>query len=259
MTQHTRRTRIGIEVAVDSVDDALKAQGAGATRLELCTSLVQGGLTPSAGLVTATVRRVELPVFVLVRPREGDFLYTASEIDVMLRDVEAARAAGAHGIVSGALNANGTIDEDGVRALQDAASPLPFTFHRAVDFSRDVEEAVDRLAALGVQRVLTSGGAENALQGRHILKRIVERSAAHLQVLAGGGIRAANALEILNATGVREIHLGPRRAAVSGMRHRASAPRVTKGSDANIFEWGTLDDDEVRRTADVTQHAGVAP
>ncbi len=255
MTQDTPDTPIYIEVAVDSVDDAMRAVDAGATRLELCASLSEGGLTPSAGLIDATLRRVDMPVFVIVRPRPGDFLYSASEIDVMLRDVETARTAGAHGIVSGALNANGTIDEDGVRALLHAANPLPFTFHRAVDFSRNVDEAADRLAALGVQRMLTSGGALSAADGSAAIARMVQRLGKHLMVMAGGGIRSSNVKQILRDTGVRDVHLGPRRTQESVMHHRAQAPRVSRAMDADQFSWSTLDDAEVCRTVDAVRSA----
>lgn len=251
-------TLISVEIAVDSINDALLAAEAGATRLELCSSLSEGGLTPSAGLIAATLRRVDLPVFVIVRPRSGDFLYSASEIDVMLRDVETARAAGAHGIVSGALNANGTVDEDGVRALLDAANPLPFTFHRAIDFARDVDESVDRLAALGVHRVLTSGGAVSASEGTAAITRMVERLGKHLVVIAGGGVRASNVDQMLRLTGVSEVHLGPRRTCESAMRHRTSAggPRLSRGADADQFSWSVLDDAEVRRTVDTVRAFG---
>ncbi|MCC7324914.1 MAG: copper homeostasis protein CutC, partial [Gemmatimonadaceae bacterium] len=125
-----------VEACVDSVQGAIAAEHAGAGRLELCANLVEGGTTPSGGMMRAVLRCVGIPVFAIVRPRGGDFLYDAADIEVMLRDIEFAKSCDIHGIVSGALNPNGTIDEDGTSALLEAAHPLPFTFHRAFDVTR---------------------------------------------------------------------------------------------------------------------------
>jgi copper homeostasis protein len=155
-----------IEACVDAIDAALEAASGGAGRLELCGELLQGGVTPSAGLIGAVRDRVKIPLFVLIRPRTGDFLYSADERDVMLRDVALAKALGADGVVIGALAANGDVDIATTRALLDAARPMQVTFHRAFDFARDQDVATEALLNLGVDRVLTSGGAPSALEGR---------------------------------------------------------------------------------------------
>lgn len=228
-----------IEAAVDSVADAMAAEEAGVSRIELCANLDVGGTTPSAGLIRATLRRVDIPVFVMIRPRAGDFLYSAEEIEVMLRDIEVAKHAGAQGIVSGALHANGVIDEEGTEALLEAAAPLPFTFHKAFDATRDLLESADAIVALGVSRVLTSGGAPTAMEGASRLKQLVERTSGRMAILAGGGVRSDHAARLARESGVRELHLGPRRL-VTSPAHRT--PGWTGASD-----WTAADVDAIRQ------------
>jgi copper homeostasis protein len=196
-----------VEVAVDGVAGALAAVAAGAHRLEACACLERGGVTPSAGMVAALTANVTVPVFAMVRPRGGDFRFDRFELDAMLRDVEALRAAGASGIVTGVLHADGTIDRERMRALCDAAAPLPVTCHRAFDLCADLERELDVLCALGVARVLTSGGAASAVAGAATLARLVRRAGDRIAVMAGAGVRDTNVRELVAATGVREVHL----------------------------------------------------
>jgi copper homeostasis protein len=226
-----------IEVAVDTVPDAILAAASGAGRIELCANLAEGGTTPSAGAMRAAVARVEVPVFVMVRPRGGDFLYNAVEIDVMLRDIELAKQCGVHGIVSGALQPNGTIDEEGTEALIEAAAPLPFTFHRAFDQARNLNEALDTCLGLGVTRVLTSGGRATAMEGAGVLRELVRRTGGRLTVLAGGGVRAGHIPTLVAQAGVHELHLGPRQAMASQMK--------SAGSVGAWREWQGLNAEEV--------------
>jgi copper homeostasis protein len=234
-----------IEACIDSIGDALDAQAAGARRVELCADLTEGGTTPSVGLIRAVVAHVDIPVFVMIRPRGGDFLYSAGEIDVMLRDIEAARASGAHGIVSGALHANGTIDQEGTEALLEAAAPLPFTFHRAFDMTRDLDESLDVLMAIGASRVLTSGGAATALAGVPVLSRLCIRAGDRLVIIAGGGVRSPHIAAIAQETGVREFHIGARKLVQTRMRYRPSAPRVNKQASIEEGEWFETDSAEL--------------
>lgn len=235
------RPRVLIEACIDSTADAAAAERAGAGRLELCGGLLEGGTTPSLGLVRAVVARAGVPVVAMIRPRGGDFLYSAGEIEVMLRDIEAAKAAGVHGIAGGALHANGAVDEDGTEALLEAAAPLPFTFHRAFDMTRDLDEALDACLALGIARVLTSGGSATALAGAAVIGRLVDKAGARLTVIAAGGVRADHIRRLVEATGVREVHLGPRREATSNMRHRSHAIAVRKVPGVSEFTWMEAD------------------
>jgi copper homeostasis protein len=212
--------RIVVEVAVDAVAGARAAAAAGADRLELCASLVEGGLTPSRGAIDAVRAAVTLPVFAMVRPRAGDFAYDAGEFDVMLRDVAHLRAAGAAGIVTGVLRPDGHVDGERLRALVAAAGPLPVTFHRAFDLCADPAEALEVLVAAGVTRVLTSGQAASASAGAEAIARHVAQAGDRLAVMAGAGVRPENVRELVVRTGVREVHLSATMWRPGAMRFR---------------------------------------
>lgn len=195
-----------VEAAVDTLESAIAAERSGADRVELCASLDDGGTTPAAGLIRVTKMRIQIPVFVLIRPRGGGFVYSAGEIEVMKRDVEFARSAGAAGIVTGALDDKGRVELSTTRALIEAADGLPVTFHRAFDAASDLSAALEMLIDAGVRRVLTSGGANTALEGAHTIARLVDQSNGRIIIVAGGGIRDHNVREVIARTGVPEIH-----------------------------------------------------
>jgi len=199
-------TPVLFESCVDSLQAAVASERGGAGRIELCARLDVAGLTPSLDLVRGCAGAVTIPVFVMVRPRAGDFVYTSGDIDAMVRSIGAAAAAGARGIVTGALGRDATVDADAMRRLIAAARPLPVTFHRAIDATRDRDEALDALIALGVDRVLTSGGAPTALEGADAIARLVARAGGRMTIIAGGSVRAGNVREIVRRTGVREVH-----------------------------------------------------
>lgn len=213
-----------IEACVDALDAALAAESGGASRVELCANLAQGGVTPSAGLIAAVVNALRIPVFVLIRPRTGDFLYSAAELDVMRRDIEIALSLGASGIVLGALDSAGDVDAPAMRALVASARPLPVTFHRAFDYARDQEAALQALVEIGVERVLTSGGAASALQGADRLAALRALAANRIVILAGGAITPENVRDVVARSGVTEVHLRGAEPVASAMKHR---PRVT--------------------------------
>lgn len=216
----TGRPSVLVEACVDALDAALEAARGGADRLELCGELLQGGVTPSAGLIGAVWEEIDIPLFVLIRPRTGDFLYSAGEIDVMHRDIALAKSLDADGVVLGALTADGAVDVAIMRMMIEAARPMRVTFHRAFDFVRDQDAALELLIELGVDRVLTSGGAPTALEGAPALARLVERAGDRLTVLAGGSIDASNVAEVVRRSGVREVHLRGAEPVESAMRHR---------------------------------------
>ncbi len=186
-----------IEAAVESLDAVLAAAAGGANRIELCTDLAHGGTTPDLTLLPV---QLPIPVFVLVRPRAGDFVYTDAEHRTMLEQISRAKSAGAHGIVTGDLSLDRTRD------LIAAARPLPVTFHRAFDVFPDRSEALERLISLGVDRVLTSGGAPTAPQGAEQIRRLVIQAKRRIAILPGGGIDAHNVARLVKETGVQEVH-----------------------------------------------------
>jgi copper homeostasis protein len=232
-----------IEVCVETLPEAIQAAEAGASRLEVCACMSESGTTPSTGLVSAIIERLKIPAFVMIRPRGGDFVYDESEVDVMLRDIDAMKRVGAHGIVSGALESSGQIDCEVTKALREAAAPLPFTFHRAFDLAPELESALEELKKLGVNRVLTSGGASSAIVGADAIARLQRRGGSAVTMLAGGGVRAPHAVELVRASGVNEVHARPtrRRPALS------TTPRdIRFGSNTLVSTRTELDPEAVR-------------
>jgi len=219
---------IQIEACVDTVESATQAQAGGAARVELCAALGEGGTTPSLGTIAVARERLKIGLFVLIRPRGGDFRYTPDEYETMTRDVAAAKSAGADGLVFGALTADGEVDRAGMSRLLDAARPLPVTFHRAFDAARNLDEALEVLLGLGVDRVLTSGGEATAGAGIPTLARLVRQAGAGLTILAGGGVDESNALRIVRETGVRELHLRGTHPQASTMTYRNPRPVLGK-------------------------------
>lgn len=217
------RKRARVEVCVDSLASALAARDGGADRVELCDNLLEGGTTPSAAMVEICAERLDIPVFVIIRPRGGDFLYSPDELEVMRRDIVHARRLGAAGVVLGILTAAGTVDVPRTRALIDVARPLSVTFHRAFDAARDADAALDALLETGADRVLTSGGAATAEEGIGTIGKLVARAGGRLAVMAGGGVREDNVERIVRETGVSEVHFRAAVQSPSAMHHRNPA------------------------------------
>lgn len=236
-----------VEACVDAIDAAIEAELGGAGRIELCGELLQGGVTPSAGLIGAVWEHIDAPLLVLIRPRTGDFLYSADELDVMTRDIALAKSLDVDGMVLGALTANGDVDVATVRALIDAARPMQVTFHRAFDFVRDQDAALDALLALDVNRVLTSGGAATALEGAPSLARLVKRAGDDLIVVAAGSITPANVGEIVRRSGVREVHVRAAERVESAMRHRRAGMTLARSQPSNDYERTMTRADEIRK------------
>ena len=195
-----------VEIACGNLESVINAHNAGADRIELCVALELGGLTPSFGLIKKAISIFKRDVFVLIRPREGYFIYSDEELELMLDDIHLVKEMGVGGIVSGALLSNNKIDIERTKLLIDASCHLPFTFHRAFDLIPDPISGMQSLEELGVKRILTSGQKENALAGKELLKTLTER-AKTISILAGAGINPTNVIEITTYTGVKEVHL----------------------------------------------------
>jgi len=195
-----------VEGCVEGLADAQAAARGGADRLELCADLSVGGTTPSAEVIRAVKARVFIPVFVMARPRGGSFVYDAGEVDATHRDIERVIAAGADGVVVGALTQSNEIDVPTLRGFVARAGGVPVTIHRAFDQTGDPSRALETLVDAGVQRVLTAGGQGTALEGLAVLRSLVEQAGDRIVVLAGGKVRGHNAGEIIARTGVRELH-----------------------------------------------------
>lgn len=202
---------VTFEVCTENVAGVRAAEAAGAHRVELCSALAEGGVTPSLGLFKEAKARAQLPIHVLIRPRGGDFVYTRGELEVILADIALFKEAGADALVFGALLKDGSLDLAGMTQLMAAADPLPVTFHRAFDVCREPFKVLEQLVALGVPRLLTSGQARDAPTGAKLLRALVEQAGDRLVVMAGGGVRAANAAKLVRDTGVTELHFSAQR------------------------------------------------
>ena len=210
--------RIVVEIAVHSVESAIAAEAGGADRVELFSNPVEGGVTPSEGLIAVVRDKLLRDLHVMIRPRGGDFHYSDLEFDVMLRDVNVAKRLGANGVVLGLVNIDGTVDIRRTRQLVEASGPLSITFHRAFDVSVNLEQALEDLITCGVDRALTSGGQASAAEGAKSIANLVRLAGNRIKIMAGGGIRPANIRQIVQETSVQEVHAGLRSVIPSPMR-----------------------------------------
>ena len=241
-------------MCVDSVASAVAAERGGAARVELCSSLIEGGVTPSAGLIEMTRAAVSIALHVMIRPRAGDFCYEPDEFETMRRDITVAKRLGANGVVFGILDANANVDIPRTRELVDLARPLVVTFHRAFDMTADLFRALDDVCAAGVDRVLTSGGEPTSLEGQETIAQLVRKSGGRIIVMPGSGIKPENARSLVDHTGVKEIHVGLRSAVASPMQHRN--PRVSMGAmEGREYQRYVVLEEQVRKLCSALRSA----
>jgi copper homeostasis protein len=208
---HSRALQPALELCVETLANAEIAARGGADRIEFCGELADGGITPSLGLLEQVVAAVAIPVHCMIRPRGGDFCYSPGELRAMERDIHLAKAAGARGVVLGILTRGGTVDVKATRHLVEIARPMPVTFHRAFDVTRDLDAALEDVIATGADIVLTSGGAERITEGIDVVVRLVERAGRRIAIMGGSGVRVHNAAALCEATGVSALHASLRR------------------------------------------------
>ncbi|MCB0060498.1 MAG: copper homeostasis protein CutC [Caldilineaceae bacterium] len=245
MTTNSQGSGFTVEICVDSVEGAMAAQVGGAQRVELCDNLVEGGTTPSSGMIALARQQITIGLNVIIRPRGGDFCYSELEFAVMQHDITQAKALGADGVVIGLLRPDGTIDTERTAILVALARPLPVTFHRAFDMTANADQALEDLIALGVDRVLTSGHEQTAVDGLEQIAALVKQANARIIVMPGGGITEENAALIVQQSGVREIHLSARSTVESRMTYRND--RVYMGLPGlPEFQRKTTDGNRVR-------------
>ncbi len=204
-----QRETFEIEICSNSVRSSIEAEKGGANRVELCDNLYEGGTTPSIGTLIQTKTQTNLDVFPIIRPRGGDFCYSEDEIQSMIYDIKMNKQAGADGFVIGCLNTDGTVDYDSNARLVEAAGGLPVTFHRAFDVCRDPFEALDVIEKLGIQRLLTSGQANKAIDGISLLAQLVKTSKV-VKIMSGSGIDENNIVKIAQATQAKAYHVSLR-------------------------------------------------
>jgi copper homeostasis protein len=234
-----------VEICVDSVESAIASASGGAERLELCSALSEGGITPSSGLIREVRAAVPIQLFVIIRPHGGNFVYSDFELDVMRKDILTVRALGVDGVVLGVLTRNDEIDQERTRELIQLARPLQVTFHRAFDVCRNMDRALEDVIACGADRILTSGGKTDAMSGLSVIAAFQQKAGPRIRIMAGGGIRASNVRSIVLHTGVGEVHtslnsnakIGGDGGGVEIHRLRSGfAPFVVRESDVRAFK-----------------------
>ena len=243
-----------VEACVDSVASSLAAERGGAHRLELCDALFDGGTTPSSGMIASCKAAVTIPVVVMIRPRGGGFVYSDEESDVMRRDIAHARELGADGVAIGALLPDGTVDLALVHSVVAAAGDMTVTFHRAFDFTPDLEAALESLADAGVQRILTSGGAPTAAEGATRIAGLVRQAGSRVTVIAGGGIRDDNVRTLVAASEVREVHVRLTRLARRGQFAAGRGLHLRKPLPEDETAWEETDEERVRGLVRLTRN-----
>lgn len=226
-----------LECATDSVESALAAARGGADRLELCSNLIIGGTTPTMALFDEVRSHSDIPLFILIRPRFGDFLYSDYEANVICREIEMFQKAGAQGVVIGSLNRDGSLNEEHMKRFVERAKDMSVTLHRAFDMSADPIATLEKAKALGVNTILTSGQAPSSLDGIDLYEKLLEKANGELTILAGGGIKAATIKTLLEKTSLTAFHMSGKIVVESEMQYRN--PVVSMGlpgiSEYNIW------------------------
>jgi len=197
-----------LEISVESLEAAMAAERGGADRIELCGNLSIGGITPATELLRAVRAQLRIPIFSMVRPRAGDFVYSTGEFAEMKRSIAGAKESGADGVVLGILTSDRRVDVARTRELVQSAKPLPVTYHRAFDEADDLRQALEDVIASGAKRILTSGGTKSALEGAAVLADLIEAAGERIFIVPGAGINAANIRQVAPRTKAREFHSG---------------------------------------------------
>jgi len=227
-----------LEMCVDSVESAIAAQQGGADRVELCANLLEGGTTPSAGMILLARQSLTIDLNVIIRPRGGDFCYSDIEFEVMQYDIERAKRLGANGVVIGILKPDGAVDLERTAALIASARPLSVTFHRAFDMSRDSFEALEALIHLGVDRILTSGQEASVLEGLELITELIQQAGDRIIIMPGGGITPRNIKKIISQSGAKEIHVASLVSVDSPMQYRNQ--QVFMGGELRAPEYSQM-------------------
>ena len=241
-----------LEMCVDSLDSAVTAARGGADRVELCSDLMEGGITPSSGLIQAVRAAIDIELYVMIRPRGGDALYSDNEIELMALDILEAKRLGCDGVVLGTLTADGQVDIARTEKLVKLASPMGVTFHRAIDMTPNLPKACKDVLATGAQRILTSGGKQTARLGVEQIAQMVEIARGKIAIMAGSGIDAHNVAKVARASGVTEFHASLRKRKDSPVTYRKDDVHMGNQKNAEFIRYQLLEEDvkALRRAVD---------
>jgi copper homeostasis protein len=234
-----------LEVCVDSLESAVDAQIAGADRIELCGNLGEGGTTPSFGTIVSVRNNLNIDLFVIIRPRGSDFLYTDPEFDIMRRDIDFCGEAGVNGVVLGLLLQDGNIDVERTSKLTEYSTPMKVTFHRAFDMCRDPVKGLEDIILTGAERVLTSGQKSDAQEGSALIKDLVKQADNRIIIMPGGGINDSNIISIARTTGANEFHLTGRKIINSEMFYRKSGISLGGALQSGEFSRKVADPENI--------------
>lgn len=235
-----------LEICADSVQSAVNAQRGGADRIELCTDLSSGGLTPSIATIELTRKYVNIPIHVLIRPRSGDFHYSNLEFETMKLDVERLKTLGVDGIVIGALNPEGEIDIRKTKELIELAKPLDITFHRAFDMTSDPFYSMDQLIDLGVNRILSSGQRQTAIEGCRVLSSLITKADDKIVIMPGGGVNIENINELYKHTHAKEYHTSAKSLFPSKMKYQNIDINLHSNGKGLENLFGNIQSDETK-------------
>lgn len=230
-----------LEICAADIDSVYAAARGGADRVELCCALSEGGLTPSVAMIEEALTVEGIKVNVLIRPRSGDFVYSESELRVMIRDIEICRKLGVNGVVFGALTPSGDVDMEACRRMAEAAKRMHKTFHRAFDMCRNPREAVKEIIALGCDKILTSGQEISAMKGAPLIGMLQAEFPA-ITFIAAGGVNQDNVAEIIDSTGIREIHASAKMQIESAMKFRRDKVSMGKNDVDEYMRMSTSED-----------------
>ncbi len=240
---------ITMEVCCYNLESAVYAKAAGADRIELCANRYQGGTTPSYGMLEVVRQNVDLPIFAMIRPRGGDFLYSKEELEVMFHDIQMAKELKMEGVVMGVLQKDGQVDIEVMERLVAVARPMEVTFHRAFDLTPDPMKSLENIMSLGVDRILTSGHRSSAFEGVEVIRSLVEMSQGKLSVMPGAGINEDNVVSILEQTGAKEFHISASGSRPSKMQFHKDL--VQMGSEDGEYTVDIADERRIRKFRDI--------
>ena len=244
-------SEILIEACVTSAESAMNAEKGGALRVELCENLIEGGTTPSAGMITKTREHISIGLFVMIRPRGGDFCYSEIEFEIMKEDVKTAALLGADGVVAGILHPDGTIDVERMAELKALSGDMGFTCHRAFDMTADKFRALEDLISIGVDRILSSGGKNKAPEGISLIRQLIDRANGRIIIMPGSGVNEDTVSEIRKNSGAKEFHVTGRSLYPGRMKYRN--PDISMGGHAEVPEYDQIitDPEKIRRIVDM--------
>jgi len=248
-------TMLTLEICAGSVTSCIAAENGGASRIELCDNLLEGGTTPSYGTIALAREKVKIDLYPIIRPRGGDFLYSDIEFETMKRDVALCKQLGCNGVVIGILTAEGKVDKARCKELVDLAWPMGVTFHRAFDMTDNPFEALEDIISIGCERILTSGCRNTAMEGAELLKELVIRADDRIAIMAGSGVRSTNIATLVKTTGVTEFHTSAKAYNDSKMVYRN--PNVSMGGIPGVPEYGISEsqENEVRLIREIAEKA----